>query len=54
MMNFNFLLNVRKTDFNFSVIYTQKLKHTLLTIEPKSPRLGSESTVLRLYHLFCK
>ncbi len=32
MMNFNFLLNVRKTDFNFSVIYTQKLKHTLLTM----------------------
>ena len=27
-----FLLNVRKTDFNFSVIYTQKLKHTLLTM----------------------
>ena len=22
-MNFNFLLSVRKTDFNFSVIYTQ-------------------------------
>ena len=32
MMNFNFLLNVRKTDFNFSVIHSQKLKHSLPTM----------------------
>ena len=30
MMNFNFLLSVRKTDFNFSVIHSQKTQ-TLIT-----------------------
>ena len=31
LMNFNFLLNVWKTNFNFSVIKTKNFKHTLLT-----------------------
>ena len=32
IMNFNFLSNARKTNFNFSVINTKNLEHTLLTM----------------------